>query len=168
MHVLPKSCRGRKVRNVSMQQKGRVRQRARKSGWNAPPLAAAAGVQSLQWRRIRLCSQMELASRIGSLGGSTSPPTACPNTSCVKKGDHRCCSVRTDRLCKLRWISYQSGQGSFQWRFLLPGIRTCKSSDQHCNIARAKNRIRSARTVLCALGTSCPAPTTVVATPHFI
>ena len=42
---------------------------------------------------------MELASRIGSLGGSTSPLTACPNTSCVKKRDRRFCSVRTDRLC---------------------------------------------------------------------
>ena len=42
---------------------------------------------------------MELASRIGSLGGSTSPLTACPNTSGVKKRDRRFCSVRTDRLC---------------------------------------------------------------------
>lgn len=43
-----------------------------------------------------------------------------------------------------------------------------KQQQQHFKIATAKNRIRSARTVLCALGTSCPAPSTVVATPHFI
>jgi hypothetical protein len=129
--------------NMSMQQQQeRVRPHAQESGWKAPPLAGAALGQSLQCRRIRLCSQMELASRIGSRGGSISPPTACPNNVCAKKITG---VVQSEQTFQANDGRYYSGRHSIEREFLAflalwqsQAATTAQQHNTECSEARGR------------------------------